>query len=281
MFKSAKFCGFIAAVGTALILGAGVRAQDQQEDRLADVRLQLLDLYGQMEQLRRELTPRGPKQREVGISDLTALRRLDGLEQELRGAIAKIEELEFRILRIAADGNNQIRDLELTLAQAVGGDVSQIARGEPLGAELRRTEPVAADGGGAVVADLSALEAEMFDKAFETYQKNEIEAARERFQALVDAYPEGRFAAEAYYYIGETFVYDRVWSEAGKAFLAAFNQEPDGPTAPKALLRLGESLAQHGNQAEACKILKNVGAMFPDSGEAGLADAQVAELGCG
>ena len=278
----AKLRGFGSVAAAALVFSLGAQAQDQQEDRLADIRLQLLDLYGQMEQLRRELTPSGSEPMEVGISELNALQRLDGLEQELRGSIAKIEELEFRILRIAADGNNQIRDLEFQLAEIAGTDLSEITEGVPLGTQLGQVTSVATDDGSAVsVSDLSGLEREMFEQAFKDYQNGSIASAKKQFETLIEAYPGGRFVADAYYYLGETFVYEQAWADAGRAFLASFNQEQDGPTAPKALLRLGESLVQHGNPAEACKILKTVGARFPDSGEAGLADAQIAGLDCG
>lgn len=258
------------------------RLPEDRAETLADVRLQLLSLYEQMEQLRRQLSPGPSAPQEIHISDLNALRQLDNLETELRDAIGRIEELEFQILRIAADGKNQINDLEFQLVQLGGGDLGQLSEGAPLGTTLREVRPEPPEPkSSTIVADLSNLEEDMFNEAYESYQSGQLETAKQRFLALIDAYPEGEFVAESQYFVGETFVVEGSWSDAGKAFLASFNKEQDGPIAPKALLRLGESLSRLDKLQDACEILKNVGAFFPNSGEAGLADAQVARLDCG
>ncbi|MCY4007844.1 MAG: hypothetical protein OXE84_13635 [Rhodobacteraceae bacterium] len=257
----------------------------ETQERLADIRSQLLQLYGQMATLRAELIPVTPGRDEaalqhVEISVLSARQRLDGLEEELRIAISKIEELEFRILRIAADGNNQIRDLEFTLAEIAGTDLSLLSPGRPLGEEPDEL-PVQSADETVIVADLSSLEQQQFQEAFQSYQNRDMEGARERLNNLIMAYPDGSYVSEAYYYLGETLIHAEDWQAAGIAFFNAFNKNQSGPMAPKALLRLGESLAMLDRQVEACEIIQHVGEMFPGSGEAGLADSKFVELECG
>ncbi len=264
------------------MLGSAAAAQDHASETLADVRGQLLDLYGQMEALRRELIPSAARPREIVPSDISSLRRIDALEQELRESLAKIEELEFRILRIAEDGNRQIRDLEFVLMELAGNDLSRLTIGSPLGEELGPVSTVLANvPAETVVADFSVLEEEGFNRAMQAYQKGEIQSAIEQFSQLTEAYPQGMFVADAHYYRGEALYFQEKWLEAGKAFLAAFSHQDDGPAAAKSMLRLGESLVELGQINEACTILKDVGARFPNSGEAGLAEAQVANLDCG
>lgn len=272
---------FVAFLLASILWATALVAQDNEAERLADIRLQLLDLYERLEELRRELTPTGNQSREVGISDLSSLRRIDGLEQELRGAISKIEELEFAILRIAADGNNQIRDLEFMLVEMSGGDISSMHEGVPLGTEIGQTSSAVLSEEEIEVTDLSFIAEEKFNAALEEFQRGDTVKAREQFEAVIGAYPNGKFAAEAHFFVGETYLFEESWKQAGQAFLAAFNHQHSGNTKPKALLRLGEALSRVGSTDQACEILKNVGNMFPDSGEAGLADAKVAELDCG
>ena len=272
---------FVSALAAFAFFGGMAAAQENSGETLADIRAQLLELYGQMEALRRELIPSAARPREIGPSDLGSLRRIDGLERELRESMAKVEELEFRILRIAEDGNRQIRDLEFMLMELAGNDLSQLTVGQPLGEELRPVSTVSANGSAeTVVADFSSLEEEGFNRAMQAYQNGEIQSAIEQFSELAEAYPEGRFVADAHYFRGEALYFQEKWLEAGKAFLAAFAHDNAGPTAAKSMLRLGESLIELGQTNEACTILRDVGARFPDSGEAGLADAQLANLDC-
>ena len=272
---------FISALAVFACLGSAAAAQENSSETLADVRAQLLELYGQMEALRRELIPSAARPRKIAPSDISSLRRIDALEQELRESFAKVEELEFRILRIAEDGNRQIRDLEFVLMELAGKDLSQLTLGSPLGEELGPASTVFADAPAeTVVADFSALEEEGFNRAMQAYQKGEIQSAIEQFAQLTTTYPEGMFVADAHYYRGEALYFQEKWLEAGKAFLAAFSHQDDGPAAAKSMLRLGESLIELGQTNEACTLLKDVGARFPNTGEAGLAEAQLANLDC-
>ncbi len=284
MFKrwSLIACAGIMAISLSTSTASSQSDVSSADDEtLADIRLQLLNLYGQMEQLRRQLIPSRSAQKEIGISDLGALRQLDALEKELRQAISKIEELEFQILRIASDGQNQINDLEFMLAEISGGDFGQLSEGDPLGTPVVGNEAVSDEvKSPAVVTDLSILEESLFNEAFATYQRGQLQLAQKQFLDLIDAYPKGRFVADAQYFIGEIYVVEGLWEKAGRAFFASFENNQDGPMSPKALLRLGESLTELDRKQDACEILNNVGTFFPDSGEAGLADAEVAKLDC-
>ena len=275
-FKCFKSVGVFVFL---IIVGSVAFTQNKPPDKLADIRLQLIDLYGQIESLRRELLPTGGRQ-EKNISDLDSLRRLDDMEAELRQAISKIEELEFKIQRIAADGNNQIRDIEFQLSEITNSDQPTISLGTPLGTKVNPVASENPDTVAPVVSDLSELEKDVFDSAFEAYNRSDLETARDRFQDYLKAYPDGKFVADAYYYIGESLIVKKDWREAGKSFLNAYNQNQTSPVAPKSLLRLGETLIEFDRPVEACRILKNVGALFPNSGEAGLADSRIARLDC-
>lgn len=280
MFHTARIITYFATLLLPFFLSTAVVAQNVQDQRLADIRLQLLDLYRQIETLKRELVPVVTIQQKTQELDLGTLRRLDDLENELRDAIAKIEELEFRIIKIAADGNNQLRDLEFQLAEILGSDLSVISQGNPLGSEIDSAVTDISSSDDTVVADFSNLELEMFDQAIISYQSRNISEAKERFENYLETYPEGKYLSEAYYYLGETLIFENAWREAGQSFYAAYNSDTKGPIAPKSLLRMGESLIELGNVAEACKMLKNVGLFFPSSGEAELANNRIASWGC-
>ncbi|MCY3879910.1 MAG: tol-pal system protein YbgF [Rhodobacteraceae bacterium] len=272
----------IAAFALTTFAIVPAQAQEAGQVTLADLRLQLLDLYGQMEALRRELTPSLTRPESQLSSGNSTLRRLDELEWELRDTISKVEDLEFRILRIAADGNRQIRDLEFMLAELSGQDLSLLEMGQPLGEELPSTvSNIAEDAEPAEVADLSELEKDRFERAVTAYRSGDAKSAIDQFSELAAAYPNGEFVADAHYFRGEAHVSEGNLTEAGKAFLEAFSHDRNGPVAPRALLRLGETLVDLERHSEACEILRNVGALYPNSGEAGLAGNRLSGMECG
>ncbi len=270
---------FFAAAAAFAALAISTAAQDTADETIADVRAQLFELYGQMESLRRELVPTDPAYPAPSDSDVDIFRRLDGLESELRAAIAKIEDLEFQIVRIAEDGNRQLRDLEFILVELAGKDTSRLSLGSPLGEEIKMPETYQLDT--TEVVDQSKSEESRFDAAKQSFWDGDYEAAIEQFEAYINAYPKGKFIPDALYAQGEAHMLLSRFQEAGTSFLSAFQHDESGPVAPEALLRLGESIAELGVAEQACLILREVGARFPDSFEAGLADARLASLDCG
>jgi TolA-binding protein len=79
---------------------------------------------------------------------------------------------------------------------------------------------------------------------------------------------------QAYEKMGET-------TNAARAYLAAFSGNPEGPLAPAALTKLGQSLAALGQQQDACVTLGEVSTRFPGAPEVGEARLTMASLGCG
>ena len=69
-------------------------------------------------------------------------------------------------------------------------------------------------------------------------------------------------------------------SSAARAYLESYSGTPEGPTAPTALLRLGQSLDGLGQTQEACITLGEVSVRFPQSDASIEAQAARANMGC-
>ncbi|MCY4260842.1 MAG: tetratricopeptide repeat protein [Rhodobacteraceae bacterium] len=87
------------------------RAEDGQPARLADIRYALNSLYFTLQGLRLELLQSSRDLQPVRSADDSIVQRIDGLEAELRSYIDRIENLEFRINAVAAEGIYSIRAL--------------------------------------------------------------------------------------------------------------------------------------------------------------------------
>lgn len=86
--------------------------------------------------------------------------------------------------------------------------------------------------------------------------------------------------AQAHFQRGEALVGAGETKSAARAYLNAFSGAPDGPSAPDALFRLGQSLGALGQTSEACVTLSEVGKRFPGNPTVTDAEAERGRLGC-
>ncbi len=77
-------------------------------------------------------------------------------------------------------------------------------------------------------------------------------AATAAFQDYVARYPEAARAPEAYYWLGETYYLREAYRQSTGAYAAALKSKPKTTWAPDAMVRLGESLVQTNQNAQAC-----------------------------
>ena len=286
IFRSAMRAAFSSLL-VALMLCTPSVAQEADQETLADVRRQLFDLYSEMERLRLQLLPSGTA---TGIENVeesaeqpnqVAIRRLDELERELRGAIRKIEELEFRIIRIAEDGTRQIKDLEFLLVELGGGDLSTIGPGVPLGGEPGLTEAEPPSAGPATGGfETSTAEQMAFDLAMSAYNSSNYVVAASRFEEFNRNYALSELNVDAHYYRAESLFNAGDPTGAARAYLESYKLDSTGVAAPRALLGLGRSLSAVGQNAEACRVHQEIVIAFPDSPEASFASAEFDSLEC-
>lgn len=266
----------VAAALLALGLGlAGPGAAQERGARLADIRAELVALGAELAALRAELDGGGGGAGS-GLGGGSVLDRVAAAESELARLTARTEELEIRIGRIVADGTNRIADLEFRLTELEGGDVAALGRGTPLGGEAAPPVAPAAPEG----AELAVGEQAAFDAGRAAYEAGDWADAAARMAEFAEAYPVGPLTpgahamrARALDRMGET-------TAAARAWLDAFNADPEGPRAPEALLELGRGLAGLGQRSEACIMLDEVLLRFAGGAEAEAAEAARAELGC-
>jgi tol-pal system protein YbgF len=197
--------------------------------------------------------------------------QVQALEEEMRRLRGRVEELEFRLQRIAEDAARRINDLEYRLTLAEGGDPSLVGDPVPLG-----ETPGGGEGAGAVsVSERVALE-----EAVAALEAGEAARARERLLGFLAQYPDGPLTPEAEHWLGRAQWELGDTRAAAQTFLTNVTAYPDGAKAADSLLMLARALAELGRSAEACETLDELGRRFPDSAPAGQGDELGARIGC-
>ena len=111
----------------------------------------------------------------------------------------------------------------------------------------------------------STTPAGLYDQAFSYLQTNDYASAQATFDDFLEKYPTHSLAANAKYWLGETYYERQDYESASRAFARSFKDHPDGQKAPDTLLKLAMSLKGQGMTPEACLTLKELNNRFPDA----------------
>jgi TolA-binding protein len=273
VIRAALFCGLLAAQGGGLPASAQDRAAT-----LADIRQQITVFEVDLQSLRRELSTTGTAMTEAD-TNAGPIARLDAIEGELRRLTAATEELQFRVDRIVGDGTNRIDDLKFRLTELEGGDVAQIPPTLPIGGGALAAPPPVPE---VAAPQLAVGEQADFDAALALGTDGTPADALTALDAFVGTYPRSPMMAEAQLYRGDMLVQLGNAASAGRAYLESYTlaELSDPGLAAEALFKLGGTLADLGQTAEACVALGQVPARFPGTTAAQQAGVRLATLSC-
>jgi tol-pal system protein YbgF len=111
---------------------------------------------------------------------------------------------------------------------------------------------------------------QMYDLSLQQYRRGSVSTARVGFREFLRVFPTHERAADALFYVGESFE-----KEAPDSAAAVYDQVvkafPNSPRAPSALYKLGRLAEQRGDRAAARTLYARVIAGYPRSPEADLA----------
>lgn len=275
MYKGLVKLG-VVVVGLAVMSGSSL-AQSRDET-LADIRQELTFLYTEMQSLKRELSTTQGGSAPSGAG--SAFQRTEALEQELRRITGVVENLQFRIDGIVKDGTNRIGDLEFRLVELEGGDVTSLGKATTLGGGVKPVvapNPTPTQNSG---VELAASEQGDFDAAIAAYKDGDFTGSVTKFDSFLQTYPGGPLTGDVHYWRAEALASQGDWSNAARGFLESFSGSPKATVAPKALLRLGVSLAQLDQTEDACLTLGEVEKRYPSAGEVEDARSEMSGLSC-
>jgi tol-pal system protein YbgF len=120
-----------------------------------------------------------------------------------------------------------------------------------------------ATGGGLATLPPAATPRDEFDLAYGYVLHKDYDLAEQSFRGFLKKYPGDARAADANYWLGETFFQRHKYRDAAELFLLVSRDHPTAAKAPDALLRLGQSLAQMGEKDAACGTMAEVGRKYP------------------
>ncbi|WP_422451056.1 tol-pal system protein YbgF [Endozoicomonas sp. ALB091] len=204
------------------------------------------------------------------------LNTIDQLRQEMMEMRGQLEEQAFRIEQLQQEGRDRYLDLDDRISRLKDQSVPP--------APVTNVKPPMVSAPVAEVAEknnqpvLKAEEA-TYQSAFDLIRSKQFDKAKNALQEQLKTYPEGRYADNAHYWLGEVDMAQGHYDAAKVSFQIILNEFPKSPKVPDASYKLGRVHDLLGNQKEAKRLLELVIQQYPDSSAARLSDTYLRTMG--
>lgn len=248
----------IAPLAAALFLGGCFATQQDVQVLQGDIRL-----------LRTE----------QAAADSARRVQLDRAIAGLRLANDSIAALSTRVTRFRADMTTSLSSVNDQLVQIQELTGQSQRRLQEVRASLEEHQagatPAAAPGGGgstpaAAPADGAPGPNQLFQIAREQMMQGSNAAARQGFQDLLDRYPKSDLAAEAQFYIAETYSAEKNAGAADSVYARVVSKYAGSPRAATALYKRAVAAANGGRTDAARELFNQLVKKYPRSDEAAL-----------
>jgi tol-pal system protein YbgF len=177
-----------------------------------------------------------------GQGNVELLNQVTALRAEVQSLRGDLEQLQQQLEQERESNRNQALDFDGRLQRLEGGAPAT-------GAEPAAQAAVPAERPPSVHGDRGALaaggdERSDYQAAFDTLKSGQYVESARRFQDFLARYPDGTYAPNALYWLGESYYVTQNYDLAQQQFQALLQRYPTHDKASAALLKLG--LAQYG-----------------------------------
>jgi tol-pal system protein YbgF len=196
--------------------------------------------------------------------------QIQQLQQEVMRLNGKVEEQAYELSTLKEQSLQRYLDLDKRLGGAGAPTSNQPAGGPPaaqtpkpvtgptdaINAAAPVTAPIATANRSAPAAAQPG-EANAYSAAYALVQGRKFDQAIPAFQQLLQRYPDGEYAANAHYWLGELYLVKQPpdLEASRQSFALLLSQYPDNSKAPDALYKLGKVQFLKGNREKAREYL--------------------------
>jgi len=223
---------------------------------------------------------------------LELLNRIGDLQIEVQQLRSELERATFELAQQKKLQRDQYIDLDSRIRGGGAAPAPNIPAGTPVSESSGLdsgafSEPVIAAPANSSAPQSTTLppvetpgsnERAAYDLAFEALKLGQYPEASKRFAGFLANYPNGEFADNAMYWLGESYYVTQKYQQALKTFQDLLARFPQSRKAPDSLLKVGYCYYQLGDAAKATSTLKAVIARYPDQPVAKLAEGRLRAL---
>ena len=223
------------------------------------------------------------------------LGRLEQLQHEVQQLRGVVEEQSQTISDLQKRQGNIYSDLDQRLQALTGNDIKHKAAGvstsqaaqsvanksstvSTTAQSVAETPGVIQESSKAVSKSSSMSQKELYQAAYETLRNGHNTRAIAEFKALLTEFPNGEYADNSQYWLGEAYKANQDFNSAKSAFSKVVSNYGGSPKVPDALLKLGYIELDQNNKAKARDYLTKVTVSYPGTTAAHLAAKKLMQL---
>ena len=276
-----------------LMLLAGCATQNEVtslDTRLNDLELRNAELKKRNEALKSGLEVREDEEQALRHQSASLRAKLAALDEEIRTLNGRIEELEHRLDRqkqMETEGTQAETDRIENLAKSTKTTDERIYRIEqylnfessaqkaPVKKPSEKTTAKIIPAG---QTKSQIGEDEIYRMAKQAFDQGDSDAARKKFQELIEKYPRSERADNAQFWIGEIYYREKWYEKAILEYQKVIENYPKGNKVPASLLKQGLAFLNLGDKTNSRLILEELIKKHPKSNEAKIAKDKVKSL---
>ncbi len=188
-------------------------------------------------------------------ADLQA--NIEGVKVDMQALSGKLDDLALAAKKPSDDLALLREDTERRLS-AIEGRLTKLE--QAFTAQQQAAE--------AKAAELEKSPDVLYQKGLDTFKSGDMQKAREAFARFIQLYPNHDLAANAHYWLGETYYNEKNYDQAILAFQDVIKNFPKKEKVPAALLKQAMAFKELGDIKSARYVFKKVIEEFPASDEA-------------
>lgn len=214
------------------------------------------------------------------LSDL--LLQIQRLQQEVQQLRGQLELQNHELSTLKRLQRDQYMDLDARLRGRAGGTGPGHRGGTVLQQPGNAAQQPAGSGSAAPAPSTPSKtpsgEKQAYRVAFDLLKQRRYGEAIRDLESLLARYPNGEFADNARYWLGEANYVTRNYAAALTQFQRVLANYPLSPKVPASKLKIGYIHYDQGDWKRARTALKDVAEKFPDSAEARLAESRLERM---
>ena len=241
---------------------------EQQMNNLTRMNMpqQIADLQQQVQQLNGQL--------QVQAHDLKTLNnQLSSFYKDLDKRITEISNLSNNNSTAVSSGNNSGSSSSNT-----GTNNNSNNKPAPKTNTKNVAKPMVKQSANSVPSSTDAADASAYQSAFKMLANKDLPAAAKAFQSYMDDFPNGKYMANAHYWLGDIYMRQNNYTKAQNEFHTVITEFATSNKVADSTLKLGMLSQKQGNTAKAKTFFSQVKTKFPGSTAAQLSSVYLQQL---
>ena len=262
------------------------------DTRLNELEIRNAESQQKSQQLKSGLANREDEELALRHQAASLRAKMEALNDEMRTLTGRLEEIQYQLNRqtqVDAESVKVKEDKIDRLAKTAKSNDDRIYRIEQyLNFEPSKQIPPAekpAEKSTAKIAPAPAdsvkqelPEDEIYRMAKQAFDQGDSDAARKKFQELIQRYPKSERADNAQFWIGEIYYREKWYEKAILEYQKVIEKYPKGNKVPASLLKQGFAFYNLGDKSNSRLILEELIKKYPKSNEAKIAKDKVKDL---